>query len=298
MLIDVFMTIRNKKLNGSITVEAAFSFTLTIFILFLMLGPLLIIKTTSDFLIELHETSKIRCNYETLKYASKDSIIYKKVEDFINDNETLADNFENIENAVNYVSLLLDFSNKYGDDKSEYRNIEFIYDMNPEIYSKETNVVEYDYMVDFNLPYNLLNVEGVYNRLVNSRRAFVGSDGNRFDSDFEDGDFVYVANNYVNSSVYHVDINCTYLIKNTREVKYENMSNYRNSSNKKYTKCDYCFKRIELTDDTMCFITEYGDRFHYVNTCPLMTAYVTKIYKENIEAYNLRPCPRCGKLEE
>ena len=55
------------KLNGSITVEASFSFTLTVFILFLMLGPLLIIKTTSDILIKINDASKVRCNYEIVK---------------------------------------------------------------------------------------------------------------------------------------------------------------------------------------------------------------------------------------
>ena len=57
----------DKKLKGSITVEAAFSFTLTVFVLFLMLGPLLIIKTNSDVLITLNNASKVRCNYEMIK---------------------------------------------------------------------------------------------------------------------------------------------------------------------------------------------------------------------------------------
>ena len=52
--IDVFI---NKKYKASITVEAALSFTITIFVLFAMLGPLLINYTASDILIELNNAS-------------------------------------------------------------------------------------------------------------------------------------------------------------------------------------------------------------------------------------------------
>ena len=85
MGIDVSMIIKNKKLKASITVEAAFSFTITVFVLFLMIGPLLIIKTTSDFLIELNSMSKIRCDYEMIKYVSKDSKFYQKIQDYFDD---------------------------------------------------------------------------------------------------------------------------------------------------------------------------------------------------------------------
>lgn len=298
MGIDVFMTIENKKLKASITVEAAFSFTITVFVLFLMLGPLLIIKTTSDFLVELNNMSKLRCDYEMIKYFSKDSDIYRKINDYIEDNGTRLDDIDEIEDIVNNTAFYVSFTNKYGEDEREYRNINSIYNINPSIYDEENYVVLYDYLVDFLLPYNVLNIDGVINRLVSSRRAFVGSDGDRFDDNFEEDDFVYVANNYVNSLVYHLDINCTYLVKKTNSTEYKNISNYRNYSNQKYSKCDYCFKNIRMNQNTICYITQYGDRFHYRDDCPLMTAYVTKIHKDSIESYNLRPCFKCGRERE
>lgn len=288
----------NKKLKASITVEAAFSFTLTVFVLFMMLGPLLIIKTTSDFLIELNNMSKTRCDYEMIKYRAKGLDIYKRVTDYMEDNDVSEDSIEKIEDVANQVTFISSFSDRYEEDEREYRNISFVYPINYDIYDMTTNVVTYDYLVSFNLPYNVLNIDGVINRLVNSRRAFVGSDGDRFDSDFESGDFVYVANNYVNSMVYHVNINCTYLVKKTTAVEYRDIGNYRNYNNQKYSKCDYCFKKIKLKENTICCITQYGDRFHYRDDCPLMTAYVTKIKKDSIESYNLRPCFKCAKEKE
>lgn len=295
---DAIMTITNKKLKASITVEAAFSFTLTVFILFMMLGPLLIIKTTSDFLIELNNMSKIRCDYEMIKHRTKDSSIFRKISNYMEDNNISEDSIEKIEDAANQLSFISSFSDRYDEDEREYRNINFVYPINYDIYDTTSNIVTYDYLVSFNLPYNVLNIDGVINRLVNSRRAFVGSDGDRFDSDYEDGDFIYVANNYVNSMVYHIDINCTYLVKKTTAVEYKNVGSHRNYNNQKYSKCDYCFKKIKLKNDTICYITQYGDKFHYRDDCPLMTAYVTKIPKESIENYNLRPCFKCAKEKE
>lgn len=292
------MIITNKKLKASITVEAAFSFTLTVFILFMMLGPLLIIKTTSDFLIELNNMSKIRCDYEMIKYRAKDLGIYEKITDFFADNNISESSVSKIEDVANQLAFISNFSDRYDEDEREYRNTNFIYPVNYDIYDTTSNVVTYDYLVSFSLPYNVLNIDGVINRLVNSRRAFVGSDGDRFDNGYESGDFIYVANNYVNSMVYHVDINCTYLVKKTTEVEHKDIGGYRNYSNQKYSKCDYCFKKIKLKDNTICYITQYGDRFHYRDDCPLMTAYVTKIHKDSIENYNLRPCFKCAKEKE
>ena len=270
-------TMITKKLKGSITVEAAFSFTLTVFVLFLMLGPLLIIKTSSDFMIELNELSKARCTYETIKYGAKDSRIYQKVEDWINQNETLSHDIERIEDVTNYGLMLFNFSNKYDESHSEYNNIKFIYDLNMDTYDEETGIVNFDYLVLFSLPYNVLNVEGVHKRIVSNRRALIGADGNRFGDKKDAEDVVYIANNFTNSGVYHTDIDCTYLIKKTIHFNYSELSSYRNSNNKKYTECTYCFDTVNIDSDTVCYATKYGDRFHSYDLCPMMTAYVTKI---------------------
>lgn len=291
-------TMITKKLKGSITVEAAFSFTLIVFVLFLMLGPLLIIKTSSDFMIELNELSKARCTYETIKYGTKDSVIYQKVEDWINQNETLSHDIERFEDIANYGLMLFNFSNKYDESHSEYNNIKFMYDLNMDTYDAETGIVNFDYLVLFSLPYNVFNVEGVHKRIVSNRRAFIGADGNRFGEKKDAEDVVYIANNFTNSGVYHTDINCTFLIKKTIHFNYSDLSSYRNSNNKKYTKCTYCFNTVNIDSNTVCYATKYGDRFHSYDLCPMMTAYVTKIPIDEISSYNIRPCSRCVKNEE
>lgn len=292
------MIIDNRKLKGSITVEAAFSFTITVFVLFLMLGPLLIVKTSSDFMIELNELAKARCTYEEIKYGARNSNLYNNINDWIQQNETLANDAEFIEDAINHSYMSFKFLNKYDDAHSEYRNIKFMYDMNTDIYDADTGIVKYDYLVLFSLPYNILNVEGIYKRLVTNRRAFIGADGDRFSEGVEAGDVVYIANNFTNSGVYHIDINCTYLIKRTVHFNYSDLSSHRNYNNKKYTKCTYCFDNVTIHSDTVCFVTQYGDRYHSYSLCPMMTAYVTQIPINEISSYNIRPCSRCVKKEE
>lgn len=286
-----------QKYNGSITVEAAFSFTITVFVLFLMLGPLLVIKTTSDVLIKLNDASKTRCNYEMTKSVLSDTKIYKEISKKINDNEQLQKNFDKIENIISFASMIVDFNDEYAENQSEYRNINYIYNKNAEVYNEETDEVLYDFVFGFNLPYNFYHIDAVRNRLTSNRRAFIGSVGDRFAYTENSGDFVYVANNHVYSNIYHLFLDCTYLNKKTKSVEYSNISFERNDANHKYSKCDYCFKSIGINESTMCYITQYGDRFHYRSDCPLMTAYVTKIPKERIEMYDLSLCSRCSKRE-
>lgn len=287
----------HKKLNASITVEAAIGFTLTIFILFLLLGPLFIIKTSSDILIKLNSASKLRCKYEMIKDSFKDTRIGLDIKSYLDEYSIPGDKFQNLENIINFGLMSLDFANEYDESKREYRNISYVYNKNAEVYLEDTNEVLYDFVVGFKLPYNLLHIEDIRKRLVNNRRAFVGAPPNRFSNLDESGEFAYVANNHINSSIYHLFIDCTYLIKKTETVSYKNIPSKRNDSNKKYTKCDYCFRDVRLNDDTACYITQYGDKFHYRDNCPVMTAYVTKIPKESIENYNLVLCSRCSKRE-
>ena len=65
-----------------------------------------------------------------------------------------------------------------------------------------------------------------------------------------------------------------------------------------YTFREDYYPEYMIENDTICYITQYGDKFHYRDDCPLMTAYVTKIPKESIENYNLRPCFKCAKEKE
>lgn len=287
----VIGVITRSKLKASITVEAAFSFTLTVFILFMFLGPLLIIKTSTDLMISINEASKVRCNYETIKYRTKEYKKFQKIKDKIASYEYLDKNIKGIENIISYISTIKNYALNYDEEHSEYKNIKALTYVDTNIYDEDTAIVKYDFELLFDLPYNVLNLYGIKNRFINYRRAFVGADPNRFNRN--NNEYVYLAENYVNSRVYHDKIDCSYLEKNVTELSFNNVNNYRNENGEKYNKCSYCIGKNKLEANDNCYITKWGDKYHIKSNCSMMTAYVTKIYIDDAINMNLRLCPRC-----
>lgn len=289
--------ILNKKYNGSITVEAAFSFTITIFIFLLMLGPLFIIKSSSDILIKLNESTNLRCNYEMLKRGAGRTNIVNKINSYIDiDGENNINSISNsIENVINYTANAINILNEYNEEEKEYRNISFIYDKNINVYDEESGIVKYDYIITFKLPYNMLFIQNVLKRFVMQKRAFIGSDGDRFNKGDESDGYIYLSDNYLVSKVYHNKYNCTYLEKDTIKAIYKDIKKMRNDNGGKYTKCTHCFGKIKVDDNEMYYVTHYGTKYHYDEDCPMMTAYVTKVPSSYIDVYNLRLCERCKK---
>ena len=290
---SILSKIFKKKLyDASITVEATFSFVIVMFIMFLMLGPLFSIKTTTDILLKLDEITNNRCAYETINYKATSSNIYRKISSRVPIEKF---DLSKALDVVSYGLFFYDINKMYGEDKREYRLVRFIFDYSDPVYEKETGIVRYDYDVDFKLPYNILHTNGFSERFVSSKRAFIGSDGNRFASLFDTGEYVYVADNHIYSKRYHTHLSCHYLNKNTFSFRYDELSTQRNDAGGKYTKCPYCFRGIKITNSTECFGTKYGDRFHYRSDCNLMTANITKIKIEEIEIRGLTICPVCEK---
>lgn len=285
----------NKKYNGSITVEAAFSFTITIFVFFIMLGPLLIIKSSSDVLIKLNEAANTRCNYEMIKKGASETNIVNKINSYFDKDDNIKEISNGIENILNFGINAINILNQYDDDKREYRNISFIYDKNTNVYDGEKGIVKYDYLITFMLPYNVLHVRNIMNRFVIQKRAFIGVDGNRFKNDDESNGYIYVSDSYRSSGVYHNKYNCSYLIKDTIKSSYKDIKRMKNDNGGKYTKCSHCFGKKKVDENEMYYITQYGDKYHYDKDCPMMTAYITKVPSSYIDTYNLRMCERCKK---
>ena len=108
--------LKNKKsYKASVTVEAALSFTLTIFILFMIIGPLFIIRKSSDVLTEMNTLNKLACYYEESRYQinknATSSEPSKKLNDYIED-------FDEAENYINAGYVLYHLYDSYRDKES------------------------------------------------------------------------------------------------------------------------------------------------------------------------------------
>ena len=67
-------------------------------------------------------------------------------------------------------------------------------------------------------------------------------------------------------SVYHEDINCTYLKPRVSGVAYSSVSGLRNSGGEKYRECEACTLRAVVVPATV-YVTSYGNRFHTNPNC-------------------------------
>jgi len=110
-------------------------------------------------------------------------------------------------------------------------------------------------------------------------------------SGIEDGtrnDTVYVTDTGI---VYHRDADCTYLDMSIHSVHKDNIEELRNQSGGRYYACKACGK--QETDRTLCYITDYGTRYHTSLDCKKIKR---NIYAISIdEAYGLGGCSKCVK---
>ncbi len=67
-------------------------------------------------------------------------------------------------------------------------------------------------------------------------------------------------------SVYHEDINCTYLKPAVYSESYSNVGSLRNSGGERYRGCESCTKKTGITPGNV-YITKYGNRYHINPNC-------------------------------
>ena len=67
-------------------------------------------------------------------------------------------------------------------------------------------------------------------------------------------------------TVYHEDINCTYLKPMVYSEPVSNVTSLRNAGGEKYRECEACTKRSGITPASV-YITRYGNRYHTNPNC-------------------------------
>lgn len=310
--------IETDSLVASITVEAALSFSLVLFILFLTLGPIFILKSSEEIILATDNQSKQISYYEMLKEnLDNDNTDYKRLannelndEIYVNNVEVENDDifsnviYESLVNLCNYRLLYSNIKhnlNKNNNEYNAYDNISLLLPYDIDVYDEKTKIIKYDFFTWFKLPYNLFGINDLNQRFVSFRRAFVGVDGDRYGDDNEsenNSDKVYIANNYIYSQVYHVDRYCTYLEKHTTQITFGSLSDNVNNNGENYTACEYCIKNNHLSDNSKIYITQYGDKYHYLERCPKMTAIVKEITIDEANERGLRACSKCSKSDD
>lgn len=87
--------------------------------------------------------------------------------------------------------------------------------------------------------------------------------GDEFMDSGSDEKMVYIT---PHGTVYHEDINCTYLKPQVYTQSFSGVGEIRNSGGEKYRECEACTKRTGINPANV-YITKYGNRYHTNPNC-------------------------------
>lgn len=140
-------------------------------------------------------------------------------------------------------------------------------------------------------PFSIMGLGNFHFRQRVHTRAFTGVD--RRSKDNTQGDIiVYITET---GRVYHRKLTCTYLKLSISQVVYGDLPFLRNSSGGKYKACEKCCKEKKAGNQTLVWITNYGDRYHTSNACSGLKRSVREIRLSEVGSRT--PCSKCGQEE-
>ena len=260
-------------ISGTLTVEAAIVLPIFIFVMIciISLGQVIHIQTRLQNALE--TTAEKIASYS---YAEK--LIKEEIEGL---NQVIA---EWIIDGITFVSVKNEIVQLAGKDYLDHSCIkngsEGIFLIGSTISSEEEFV---DLVLSYSIsPFSpILNTNQLWITQRCRRRLWIGTE----EVSEEAETIVYVT---VNGTVYHTNLECSYLKRNIETVYYADLKSKRNESGGKYYLCEFCSKG---SIGEFVYITKYGDRYHYRATCPGLTRGIRSILLS--QADGLPQCSKC-----
>lgn len=302
-----FMCIAHPRWNASLTVEAAFVFPLSFYVLYGVLYLFIFLHTQfqvyqgllavsdklyglapvaayveqSGIFTDIFKTENVELPEEVkeiISYGVTSFVLGELSTEYI---ETVFEEyFSESERSLPCVEgdvygVELENSYAYAGDGSISLRAEYTFEFPAAIFfAKDREVVQ------------SLDVTGFYGVSWDKVKEF--EDEKKSNDDSGDEEYVYVAKS---GTVYHLDNTCTYISYNLRQVLTEQVENLRNASGGIYYPCEYCARS---SPGLNVYITEYGDRYHNSVTCSKISRDVTKVTKKQAEENGKLPCSKCG----
>lgn len=282
----------NFKTKASITIETALSLSIAIFVLIFMLGPLFIINSTADILIKIDENSRMLCYYDMFmeKHIRNDHN-FERINIDILDNTC----FEFL-NKINIPATIIGTISAYNKIDKENIVLNSTNDYDGILYDNN-HMVNYDINFLGKHPLNIWNLKNPEFRIINSRRSFVGIQGNRWNERNKESEYVYNVSD--DSEVYHLKSTCTYLKKNIKNCSLQDISNKRNINGSKYEICKTCSKNTSISNYQTIYYTNYGTNYHFKDNCSRLEPIMIKeITLEDAINRGLRACSKCEQEDK
>ena len=103
----------------------------------------------------------------------------------------------------------------------------------------------------------------------------------------DEDEVVYVTKN---GNVYHTNHNCSYLKPAIHYVPYDSLETIRNSSGRKYKRCEKCGSKSGVSG---VYVTDHGDRYHNSLKCSALKRTVYAVKKKEVEEKG--ECSKCSQ---
>ncbi len=88
--------------------------------------------------------------------------------------------------------------------------------------------------------------------------------------------------------VYHMDRNCSYLVRTVKTLDISEVGNIRNNSGERYRRCEICGDNGQR----IIHVTQEGNKYHGRRDCPSLIRTVISVEYKQAEEY--RPCSKCA----
>ena len=152
--------------------------------------------------------------------------------------------------------------------------------------------VTYRVKVPF-LPANvgsLLLTQRECQRVWSGNNAPTGDNGHNEEEETKEDQIVYITET---GSVYHTNLDCSYLKLSVQQIRHNEVVNYRSEDGSKYYACDRCEKG---GSGFWVYITSSGNRFHTDPNCSALRRNVRSIWLSEVPDRHC--CSRCAKGEK
>lgn len=153
----------------------------------------------------------------------------------------------------------------------------------------ETIQVRIDY--EYRLPIDILGIHAIRQRVVATRRAWIGTDGGKGEGEEDNSQdpMVYVGKT---STRYHLSSHCHYLHNDLQAVSMGEIVAKRNQSGGRYLPCERCGSAA----GEIVYIMPSGSRYHSSADCSAIQAYVRTVRRSEVEY--MGACSYCGGSHE
>lgn len=267
-------------MRGSLTIEAAFSLTLMVFAMVVLMLPMRIMNTRRQLQAGLETVNEELCRYAYIKYRldQGDAESVSGLQGFA---ESLAGKvLESIAEGYTREQVLS------WADTDRIGNISM--NRSSILVDGETLHLVMDYEIV--LPYPVFSLTSIPQSVQSCRRAWIGSAGGirgqAGDGNEEEDRIVYLGKG---STRYHDSRDCHYLSNQLQAVSREQVDQLRSESGRIYYPCAVC----GAGEQSVVYIMPNGSRYHTQMRCSAIVAYVQAVKLS--EAAYLGGCSYCVK---